>query len=121
MSIQAIAQDLVTLCRAGKPEDVQEKHYSEDIISVEAGGPPGMDPVARGKAALAGKTAWWASNHEVKNAEVDGPYINGEQFTVRFTMDVVVKATGQEMHMSEVGLYTVKDDKVVEERFFYGM
>jgi ketosteroid isomerase-like protein len=37
---------------------------------------------------------------------------------VRFTMDVTPKG-GQRMSMDEVGLYTVKDGKVVEERFFF--
>lgn len=31
------------------------------------------------------------------------------------------KASGERMRMDELGLYTVKDGKVVEERFFYGM
>ena len=36
-----------------------------------------------------------------------------EQFNLRFQ-----KATGQRLAMKEVALYTVKGDKVVEERFF---
>ena len=31
-----------------------------------------------------------------------------------------VKATGQRLSMDEIGLYTVRNDKIVEERFFYG-
>ena len=35
-------------------------------------------------------------------------------------MDMTVKETGARMKMDEVGVYTVKDGKIVEERFFYG-
>jgi ketosteroid isomerase-like protein len=33
---------------------------------------------------------------------------------------VKVKATGQIMEMDEHALYTVRDGKIVEEKFFYG-
>jgi ketosteroid isomerase-like protein len=35
-------------------------------------------------------------------------------------MDFTNKETGQRMQMDEHALYTVKDGKIVEERFFYG-
>ena len=121
MSVKTVADDLVRLCRSGQFEEASAKYHADDIVSVEAMGPPGMDLEARGKAAVAAKSRWWADNHEVTNSTVEGPFVNGDQFAVRFTMDVKLKATGQIIHMSEVGLYSVKDDKVVEERFFYAM
>ncbi len=51
--------------------------------------------------------------------KVDGPWVNGEQFTVRFTMDVTFKETGQRHTMDEIALYTLKNGKIAEERFFY--
>jgi ketosteroid isomerase-like protein len=47
--------------------------------------------------------------------------VNGDQFTVRFKMDVTVKETGQRNQMDEIALYTIKDGKIAEERFFYAM
>ncbi|CDX15581.1 conserved hypothetical protein [Mesorhizobium sp. ORS 3324] len=38
---------------------------------------------------------------------------------MRFTFDVTPKSTGQRATMDEVGLYTVKDGKISEERFYY--
>ena len=35
-------------------------------------------------------------------------------------MDVTVKESGQHMKMEEIALYTLKDGKIAEERFFYG-
>ena len=50
---------------------------------------------------------------------LEGPYINGDDFTVHFTMDVTNKDNNQRMTMDEVALYHTKDGKIAEERFFY--
>jgi ketosteroid isomerase-like protein len=50
---------------------------------------------------------------------VEGPYVHGDQFVVRFKMEVTPK-DGKRMNLDEVGLYTVKNGKIVEERFFMG-
>lgn len=119
MSTQDIAGDLVALCKAGKFDESGEKYWADDVVSIEAGGPPGMDPVSRGKDAVRGKGEWWAGAHEIHSADAEGPYVNGDQFIVRFKMDITVKQTGERMQMDEMALYTVKDGKIVEERFFY--
>ena len=115
-----IAKDLVALCKAGKFGESGEKYWADDVVSVEAGGPPGMDPVSRGKDAARGKGEWWAGAHDIHSVQVDGPYVNGDQFTVRFVMDMTVKESGQRMQMDEIAHYTLKDGKIAEERFFYG-
>ncbi len=115
-----IAQHIVELCKAGNFAEAGETYWADDVVSVEAGGPPGMDPVSRGKAAARGKGEWWANAHETHSVEVDGPYVNGDQFTVRFAMDITAKESGQRMQMQEIALYTLKDGKIAEERFFYG-
>ena len=119
MTTQEIANDLVALCRQGKFAESGEKYWAQDVVSVEAGGPDGMDPVSRGIDAARGKGEWWAANHEMHGVEVEGPYVNGDQFIVRFKMDVTPKG-GQRTTMDETALYTLKDGKIAEERFFYG-
>jgi ketosteroid isomerase-like protein len=121
MTVSEIAHDLVALCKTGDFTTPGEKYWSEDVVSVEAGAPPGMDPASHGKSAAAAKGEWWANAHQVNSTEVHGPYINGDQFTVRFHMDVTVKETGAKMVMDEIALYTIKDGKIAEERFFYAM
>jgi len=115
MSTQDIAHDLVALCKAGKFDEAGEKYWADDVLSVE----PSADGTSRGKAAAHGKGEWWANAHIIHGFEVAGPYVNGEQFVVRFTIDQTVKETGQRMTLDEVGLYTLKDGKIAEERFFY--
>ena len=72
----------------------------------------------RGRAAVHAKGEWWVANHDVHSFETSGPYVNGDQFALRFKIDVTPKATGQRTQMDEVGLYTVRDGRIAEERFF---
>lgn len=118
MSTQDIANDLVALCKAGKFNEAGEKYWADDVLSVEA--MPGDMAQMRGKEAARGKGEWWADAHEIHSSEVEGPYVNGDQFVVRFKMDLTQKASGERIKMDEVGLYTVKNGKIAEERFFYG-
>ena len=116
MDTRGIAGDLVALCREGRFAESGEKHWADDVVSIEFGG---ADPVSHGKAAARAKGVWWAGAHEVHGVKVEGPWIHGDQFVVRFTMDVTNKQSGQRMSVDEVGLYTLKGGKIAEERFFY--
>ena len=53
---------------------------------------------------------------------VAGPFYNSanpDQFVVYFTLDITPKATGKRITRDEVGVYTVKGDKITREQFFY--
>ena len=116
MNTQEIAQDLVSLCQQGKFAEAGEKYWAEDVLSIE---PMGDNPESRGKAAARAKGEWWSTHHETHGVKVEGPYINGDDFTVHFTMDVTNKDNNQRMTMDEVALYHTRDGKIAEERFFY--
>ena len=118
MTTQDIAQDLVALCREGKFHEAGEKYWADDVLSVEAMGEPAE---SRGIEAARAKGEWWAGAHDIHGVKVEGPYVNGDSFAVRFTMDITVKASGQRHSMDEVALYVLKDGKIAEERFFYAM
>lgn len=117
MNTQEIAQDLVSLCKQGRFDEAGEKYWSDDVVSIEA--MPGDMHEMRGKQAVRGKGEWWNQNNEVHGVEVDGPYVNGDQFAVHFKMDLTPKQSGQRTTMDEVGVYTVRNGKIAEERFFY--
>ena len=112
-----LAADFAALCAVGKFDEAGEKYWSPDIVSVEAMGP---DPESRGIEAARAKGVWWYENHEIHSVEAHGPYVNADQFIIRFKMDITFKETGARTQMDEDALYTVKDGKIVEERFFYG-
>jgi hypothetical protein len=118
MNTQEIAHDLVALCQQGKFDEAGEKYWADDVVSVEAMGDMAE---SHGKQAARAKGEWWAGAHDVHGVEVEGPYVNGDQFAVRFVMDITVKETGERNKMDEVALYRLKDGKIAEERFFYSM
>ena len=118
MTVKDIADDIAAMLRAGRTDVAGEKYWADDVLSVEAA--PGDMAQISGKDAARGKGEWWSNAHEVHASEVEGPYVNGDQFVVRFKMDLTQKETGNRIQMDEVGVYTIKNGKIAEERFFYG-
>jgi ketosteroid isomerase-like protein len=116
-----IANKLVALCSQGKNLDALNTLFADDVLSVEAGAPPGMQREAKGLAAVKAKGEWWLANHEVHAANVTGPWPHDDRFVVGFQFEVTNKPSGRRMKLDEVGLYTVKDGKIVREEFFYSM
>lgn len=121
MSTMEIARKLVELCRQGKNTEALDTLFAEDVVSVEAGAPPGMEREARGLAAVKAKGEWWRSNHAIHSASVTGPWPHDDRFIVGFQYDVTNKPSGQRMKMDEVGLYHVRGGKIAREEFFYSM
>ncbi|PZW47073.1 ketosteroid isomerase-like protein [Humitalea rosea] len=117
MTTKEIADAFTALCKAGKFEEAGAEFWADDVVSLEP--MTGDMAIARGRAAVEAKGAWWYANHEIHKVEVEGPFPHGDQFAVIFAMEVTPKG-GQRMAMREIGLYTLKDGKIVEERFFYG-
>jgi ketosteroid isomerase-like protein len=117
---ESVARELVDLCRAGRNLDALSKLYSPDIVSAEANDFQGMPARMTGIAAIRQKNEWWYDNFDVHSSEADGPFVHGDQFAVRYTYDVTEKKTGKRSKVSEVALYTVRNAKIVEERFFAG-
>jgi ketosteroid isomerase-like protein len=121
MKTMEIANELAALCRQGKNLDALNKLFAEDIVSVEAGAPPGMQRENKGLSAVKAKGEWWLANHEIHSSNITGPWPHDDRFVVGFQYDVTNKPSGQRMKMDEVGLYTVKNGKIVREEFFYSM
>jgi hypothetical protein len=117
MNTHEVAKSFTELCKAGKFDEAGQKFWSEDVVSIE----PMTGEMARlqGRKAVEGKGKWWADNHAVHAVKVDGPFVNGDEFTVGFEMEVTPKGKSR-MTMREIALYKVKNGKVVEERFYGG-
>ena len=117
MTIAELAKDFTDLLKRGDDEAAAKKYNAGDIVSYEA--MEGPMSVCHGQDAVKQKGDWWRANHEVHGASVEGPFVNGDQFAVRFRYDITPKETGKRVTMDELGLYTVKGGKITEERFFY--
>jgi hypothetical protein len=116
MDTREVAEAFTKLLREGTGQEAGERFWHEDVSSIE---PMGEMKETHGRDAVRAKGEWWMANHEVHGFEVEGPFVNDDQFALTMTIDITVKATGARMTMTEVGLYTVQDGLVVEERFFY--
>jgi ketosteroid isomerase-like protein len=117
MDTREIAADVVALAKAGDLDGIGAKYWAEDVVSIEA-----MDgPMARieGRAGVQAKGEWWYGAHEVHSVETYGPWVNGDQFSIRWVMDVTQKESGNRMMMDEIALFTLQGGKIIEERFFY--
>lgn len=121
MTTQEVANKLVKLCSEGKFNEAVETLYSPDIVSMEAGAPPGQSRESKGLDAVKAKGEWWATNHEVHSATVEGPLVAGSHFAVTFKLDVTFKPQTKRFTMEEVAVYKVAGGKVVYEEFFYNM
>ena len=121
MTTQEVANTLVELCSAGKFDEAVKTLYSPDIVSMEAGAPPGGSRETKGLPGVIAKGEWWAANHEVHSATVEGPLVAGSHFAVTFELDVTFKPQSKRFTMEEVAVYKVDGGKVVYEEFFYNM
>ena len=122
MTTMEVGRKLLDLCRAGETLQAIETMYSANAVSVENMEMPGLPAVMEGQAAIRGKNEWWYANNEVHRSDIKGPFPHGDRFALYFDFDVSPKAgptAGQRRTMQEVGLYTVKDGKIVREEFFY--
>src|SRR5262245_58874013 len=121
---QEIGRKLVALCSQHKNIEALDTLFAKDAVSVEAMSGPDMPATMTGLDALKGKNEWWVNNHEIHSSSVKGPFPNGDRFAVIFNYDVTPKdgpMKGKRNQMEEVGLYTIKDGKIVREEFFYSM
>lgn len=117
--LKTVAEALVACCREQREREGLKTLYAADAVSVEAFPGPDMPREAKGVAAIEGKHDWWNANFEVTGGDVQGPFLHGpDRFAVIFTMEGRPKAGGDAFAMSEVGLYTVADGKIVREEFF---
>jgi ketosteroid isomerase-like protein len=120
MTTQEVANKLVELCSQNKLIEAYDL-YAPNIVSMEAGAPPGQSRESKGIDAVRAKGDWWVANHEVHSSTVEGPLVAGNHFAVTFKFDVTQKASGTRFRLEEVAVYKVADGKIVYEEFFYSM
>ena len=122
MNTEQVAKRLVELCRKGEYEQAQRELYAQDAVSIEMPGlPEGALGNVEGLEALYEKGRQFSERVEAVHAnEVSGPMIAGNWFSVAFSMDITFKGRGR-VQMQDIGVYHVRDGKVVSEQFFYDM
>jgi hypothetical protein len=120
MSVQTVAGKFMDLCNQGKHFEVMRSMYAPEMVSVEGDGKEtiGKEPVIR-------KSEVFQGNNTIHGQDLRGPYFCGDanassgKFAVWSSIEFSPKAGGKRVTHAEVGLYTVKNDTITREEFFY--
>lgn len=114
MTTKQIALRLIALTAKLKFTEARHELFSADAVCFEAD-----NKKVKGLKALDKKEkAWFGSMQKIHSLKIAKPLINGNFFSVAYTWDVTYK--GQPRGgWKEIGVYEVKDGKVILEKYFY--
>lgn len=106
--------ELFTAAGMNPPEEqIWKALYHKQCRSIEGA----MGMAWDGLKAMKGKADWWYSQNTLNSVKTEGPFVGATGFGVKYTVDVTCKESGERTMMSEIGLYTVKNGKIVQEEF----
>jgi hypothetical protein len=120
MSVQTVAGKFMELVSQGKHFEVMSTMYAPEMVSVEGDGKEYV-----GKQAVIHKSEVFQGNNAIQGQDLRGPFFCGDadassgRFAVYAALDFTPKAGGERQTHVEVGLYTVKNDMITREEFFY--
>jgi hypothetical protein len=117
MSTEEVAKKVVELVRKQAWYEALDTLYDDDIVSVEAYSAGGGPTETRGKEGVRGKIDWWVNAMEVHRFDANGPFVGHDRFVVQYDADVTDKKSKERRKLSEIGVYTVKNGKIVREEF----
>ncbi len=118
MTTQEVANRLVSLCKEGQWEKVQQELYAKDAWSIEPKG--AMNEQVQGMDAIRKKGEEWDNMVEaVHSSEISDPLVAENFFSVSMKMNITMKGAPGPMQMDEICVYEVREGKIVKEQFFY--
>jgi hypothetical protein len=117
MNTEQVAQKVVELVRKQAWHEALDTLYDNDIVSVEGQASGGESAEKCGIEQVREKTDWWLKNMQVHSFKATGPFVAHDRFVVQYDADVTDKNSKKRMQLSEVGVYTVKNAKIVREEF----
>ena len=117
MSTEEVAKKVVELTRKQAWREAIDTLYDKDIVSVEARAMDGGSPETRGIDGVRAKTDWFEKAMEVHSVKESDPFVAHDRFVVQYDLDATDKNSKERTKMSEVGVYTVKEGKIVREEF----
>jgi hypothetical protein len=120
MSVRTIAEKYMELCGEGKHFEFMRNYYGPEMVSVEGDGRE-----FAGKEKVIHKSEVFQDNNTIHTQDLRGPFFCGDadagsgKFGVYAAIEFSPKGGGQRVRHEEVGLYTVNNDAVTREEFFY--
>ena len=120
MSVETVAGKFMELCKQGKHFEVMRTMYAPEMVSVEGNGKEYV-----GKDVVIHKSEVFQGNNTIESQDLRGAFFCGDpgassgKFAVYTSITFSPKAGGARQTHEEVGLYTVKDDLITREEFYY--
>jgi hypothetical protein len=121
MTTQEIATRYRELMNERKFIEVQENLYHEDVVCQEPdkAASMGFTIITNGREAVKAKGIARRATIEISHSYTcSEPIVAGEFFSVALKQDVTFKGKPR-MTLEEIGVFQVRDGKVVKEQFFY--
>jgi hypothetical protein len=119
-TINDVARDFTAMLRLGQFEAAGKKYWADNVTSVDPVDLPGGVPaVASGIEATRAKSKSWFDASRIDDLSIDGPFVTGNQFALFMDMMIINRASGDSQPFTEIAVFTVRDAKIIEERFFY--
>lgn len=125
VATQRVANRLHELCAKGQYHEAMQELYADSARHVEVMEMPGSPTrrVTERKRELLAKSEQFGKSTEIHDASVSKPMANGDQFVCDMMLDCTAREgpmAGRRMKMQETCLYTVRDGKITEAKFFHG-
>ncbi len=121
MTTQEIASQYHELANQRKFIEIQDSFYDEQVIcqEPEKAAEMGMAVVTNGLEAIKAKgIARRATMEAVHSYTCSEPLVAGEFFSVVLKQEITFKGKPR-MALEEIGIFEVKNGKIVKEQFFY--
>jgi hypothetical protein len=119
---QKVAARLAECCATGKNLDAIKELYADNARHVEVMEAPWCPRISESKKTILEKAEQFAKGTTIHSASCGTPIVNGDQFVVTMGLDCTSNQgpmAGKRMNISETALYTVKNGKITEGKFFY--
>jgi SnoaL-like domain len=117
MNTSEVAHKVVELVRNQAWYEALDTLYDKDIVSVEAYAGASGSPETRGTDGVRKKIDWWVTAMTIHSFKPSAPFVGHDRFVIQYDADVTEKQSNERRQLSEVGVYTVKNGKIVREEF----
>lgn len=113
-----IARRLVDLCRQGQFIKAQEELYAENALSLQPASPMFEARLSGREAIIARERRLQQLVTELRVVNVSEPVVAERHFSLAMTTEVTLPGMTAR-RQSEIGVYEVREGKIVVEQFFF--
>jgi hypothetical protein len=119
-AIDDVARDFTAMLRLGQFEAAGERYWADTVSSVEPTDlPAGIPAFVSGIEAARTKAKSRFAGARIEDLGIDGPFVTGNQFALFLDMLITDPVSGDTQPFTEIAIFTVRDARIIEERFFY--